>query len=323
MTSPPLEDRYGYEDGRFKKAIDEHFHCSICYNVLKEPVMCRNNEHIFCRGCITIHLTENSRKCPECNEKLTVETLRQAPRLVNNYLSELRINCDYSSRGCHEYIRLEELASHVANCNFAPVKCSNEECRMEVNKGELIHHESTVCEYRKVQCHSCKKLEQDVKEMKEKLEDMAGIKEDVDQVKALLVQMFEKLNFLENSIQISSAINHASNTLMELMEDIVIAGGYNSRDNVLKSVERFSWENSVWKRVSSMSVGRVGATSFVYENQLFVAGGCDSDVIEVLNLNEDQLKWDESVATLPNHCEHLRSVVYQNRVSIFLRMRSD
>jgi hypothetical protein len=135
--------------------------------------------------------------------------------------------------------------------------------------------------------------------------------------------MFEKLNFLENSIQISSAINHASNTLMELMEDIVIAGGYNSRDNVLKSVERFSWENSVWKRVSSMSVGRVGATSFVYENQLFVAGGCDSDVIEVLNLNEDQLKWDESVATLPNHCEHLRSVVYQNRVSIFLRMRSD
>jgi hypothetical protein len=194
---------------------------------------------------------------------------------------------------------------------------------MEVNKGELIHHESTVCEYRKVQCHSCKKLEQDVKEMKEKLEDMAGIKEDVDQVKALLVQMFEKLNFLENSIQISSAINHASNTLMELMEDIVIAGGYNSRDNVLKSVERFSWENSVWKRVSSMSVGRVGATSFVYENQLFVAGGCDSDVIEVLNLNEDQLRWDEYVATLPNHCEHLRSVVYQNRVVFFLRMRSD
>ena len=30
-----------------------------------------------------------------------------------------------------------------------------------------------------------------------------------------------------------------------------------------------------------MSVCRVGATSFVYENQLFVAGGCDSSVIEV------------------------------------------
>ena len=81
----------------------------------------------------------------------------------------------------------------------------------------------------------------------------------------------------------------------------------------LKSVERFSWKNNVWERVASMSVRRVGATSFVYENQLFVTGGCDSRVIEVLNLNEGLLKWDESVAKLPYDCDELRSVVYQNR----------
>ncbi len=59
MACCPTEEKYGYDDSRFEKAVDTHFHCSICYNVLKEPMMCRNNEHIFCRGCITEHLTVN------------------------------------------------------------------------------------------------------------------------------------------------------------------------------------------------------------------------------------------------------------------------
>ena len=296
MACCPTEEKYGYEDSRFEKAVDAHFHCSICYNVLKEPMMCRNNEHIFCRGCITEHLTVNSDKCPECNEDLTVDTLRRAPRVLSNYLSELKIKCDYSNRGCQEYIRLEELDSHVKNCGFAPTKCSNEECQMVINKREIIHHESTVCEYRKVKCHNCVKIEQDV-----------------EGIKALMVQMFEKLRFLENTIQISSAINYASNVLIE---DILVAGGWDSDGNPLKSVERFSWKNNMWERVSAMNVGRKGATSFVYENQVFLAGGCDSRVIEVLNLNEGPLQWDESIAKVPYHCEP-RSVVYQNRAVLF------
>jgi hypothetical protein len=233
---------------------------------------------------------------------LTVETLRKA-RLVSNILSELKIKCDYSNRGCHEYIRLEELDSHVENCGFAPVKCSNEECEMVVDKREIVHHESTACEYRKAKCHNCVKIEQDVEGMNEKMEEM----------KELMVQMFEKLRFLENTVQISSAINYASNVLIE---DILVAGGWDSDRNRLKSVERFSWKNNVWERVSSMNVGRKGATSFVYENHVFVAGGCDSRVIEVLNLNGGPPQWDGSMAKLPYHCEP-RSVVYQNRAVLF------
>jgi hypothetical protein len=66
-----------------------------------------------------------------------------------------------------------------------------------------------------------------------------------------------------------------------------------------------------------MNTGRKGATSFVYENQVFVAGGCCSCVIEVLNLNENHLKWGELVATLPYYCVRLLSVIYQNRVIFF------
>ncbi|CAB4029907.1 kelch 20 [Paramuricea clavata] len=183
MACCPTEENYGYEDSRFEKAVDAHFHCSICYNVLKEPMMCRNNEHIF--------WNERENRKP----------------------------------------------------------CIQRRCRRR-----------------------------------------------------------------EGKFQISSAINHASNMLME---DILVGGGWDSGENALKSVERFSWKKNVWKRVSSMNVGRVGATSFVYENQLFVAGGCDSRVIEVLNLDEDPMQWGESMAKVPYHCQYLRSVVYQNRAGFF------
>ena len=297
MACCPTEEKYGYDDSRFEKDVDAHFHCSICYNVLKEPMMCRNNEHIFCRECITEHLNVNSHTCPECNEDLTVDTLRRA-RLATNYLSELKIKCDYSDRGCQEYIRLAELKCHVGNCGFAPVKCSNEECEMMVNKRELIHHESSVCEYRKVKCHSCKKLEQDMKE-----------------IKMMLVKMCQKLDSLENTVQISSAINHASNPPKK---DILVAGGLNKSTKRLMSVERFSWKNNSWERLSSLNIARKGATSFVYENQVFVAGGYHGEVIEVLKLNKglQQRQWGKFMVTIPYPCE-LRSVVYLNPVVLF------
>ena len=242
--------------------------------------------------------------------------------MISNILSGLKIKCDYSHRGCQEYIRLEELDSHVKNSGFAPVKCSNEECEIIVNKREIIHHESTVCGYRKVKCHNCVKIEQDVEEMNEKMEQkfdevnkrMEKMTADVDGVRRLTAQMFHKLCFLENAIQTSPAVNYASSTFVE---DILVVGGFDIQRKRLKSVERFSFKKNVWDRVSSINVTRVGATSFVYENQVFVAGGYDSPLVDVLNLNEDPLNWKISKTTLPFTCHLLRSVVYPNRAVFF------
>ena len=156
---PTQEKKYGYDDSRFVRYVDEHFHCSICYNVLKEPRMCRNNEHVFCLDCITEHLKVNSQTCPECNDHLKVDTLRR-PRLLTNYLSKLKINCDHASRGCPEFICVENLESHVEICGFSPVMCSNENCGMEINKQDKDHHENEVCEFRKVKCQNCEKMQE-------------------------------------------------------------------------------------------------------------------------------------------------------------------
>ena len=173
----------GYEDERFQHPVGQSFHCGICYNVVKDPTMCRNNEHLFCRACITRSLV-NSQTCPSCVEPLTVETLIQPSQTVMNLLSELKIRCKFFNRGCEKFIELGDLEKHVADCGFAPAVCTNEGCRVEVNKQDLLHHETTVCELRRVQCHSCNEMRQEMDIVKVNLaamnEKLKGIDEKLD-----------------------------------------------------------------------------------------------------------------------------------------------
>ena len=106
----------GYEDSRFelRDPISPSFHCPICMNVLNDPVMCRNNQHYFCRACITKHLT-NTHNCPTCQDELTEDTLVQASRIVLEYLSELRIRCDFFNRGCRDVMK---------SCQYVWLCCS-------------------------------------------------------------------------------------------------------------------------------------------------------------------------------------------------------
>ena len=137
--------------------ISRNFLCLICFSVLKDPVLCPRNQHCFCRGCITKHL-ENSRRCPTCADELTEETLIRPQRMVKDYLDELNIRCVYRDRGCEEIVQLQHLDQHEDSCGFTPAVCGNQGCGAILNKQDLIHHESELCEYRKLKCHSCEEM---------------------------------------------------------------------------------------------------------------------------------------------------------------------
>ncbi len=200
MACCHTEEQYGYEDSRFEKDVDENFHCSICYNVLKEPRTCRNNDHIFCLACISQHLKVNSQTCPECNEHLSVNTLRR-PRVVNNVLSKLKINCEHASRGCPEFTCLEDLKTHVANCGYAPVLCSNAECGMEINKQDKVRHETEVCEYRKVKCHDCGQIQETVGRLEGNLmERQAKVEAAVKEINKKMDKNMERVKQINKEI---------------------------------------------------------------------------------------------------------------------------
>ena len=368
MACCQKEVKYGYDDSRFEKDVDEEFHCSVCYNVLKEPRMCRNNEHIFCLDCISEHLKVNSETCPECNEHLNLDTLRKAPRVLRNYLCKLKINCDHASRGCPQFTCLQELETHVSNCGYAPVLCSNAECGMEINKQDKVHHETEVCEYRRVKCQDCGKMQEVVgrlegrimeldrkveetkkevwnaakntgdkveamneemktasrqtekeneevkkevrevkKEVKDVKENLSKVNKDVDEVKVMMNQVLEKLNMLEHLNKLPSPLEGILNTARE---NILIAGGHGDKTGM----EIFSWEKNGWFKVSPMNEEHVRASSFIYNDQLFVVGGAGSKTIETLDLNELPLKWVKFSRELPFRFDDFQNVVCQQTV---------
>ena len=157
----------GYEENRFEIVVSQRFHCPICFLVLKDPVMCKN-EHYYCSFCIQKHL-ENSSFCPTCLEPLTVHTLKPAPRIVKDYISELNIHCDFHPRGCPEMVQVGHLKRHVANCGFSPVQCSNDGCNVLLNARDKLHHEAEVCDFRKLKCHDCGQLKKEMKEIKDEI----------------------------------------------------------------------------------------------------------------------------------------------------------
>ena len=218
--------KYGYDDARFEKEIDENFYCCICYNVLKEPRTCPNNEHVFCLACIAQHLKVNSQKsCPVCKERLSLDALRR-PRVLNNYLSKLKINCEYASRGCRQFIRVENLETHLENCGHAPVLCSNKKCRMEINRQEKVFHETEICEHRKGKHYDRGQMQEEVKTLKESVKDLDrkveaannGAQKNHDEMKRIVKAMDGRLTQLDRKMD---AINRKPHEIEQVVKEEV------------------------------------------------------------------------------------------------------
>ena len=329
----------GYDEERFVTTINRNFLCLICFNVLKDPVLCPKNQHCFCRGCITKHL-ENSQRCPTCADELTEETLAEPPRMVKDYLDESKIRCVYDDRGCQEIVQLQHLDQHEDSCGFTPTVCTNPGCGATLNKRDLVHHQSEVCEFRKVKCHSCeetkktlaslekkisnmeqnmeKKMNKNTEDMERKLEIVdnevkelkTAVVEAFDQIKDVLVRM--EGNIKENARKVRNAPNGDR-------ENIIVAGGVSNN-----SVEMFNWRRQTWSRLQSMPKKRRGATSFVYNNQVVFAGGycvgpgyLDGMIGMNSHPHPDLSKhWSDCPVKLPAKLRFHRSVLYNDTLMI-------
>ncbi|CAB4016020.1 E3 ubiquitin- ligase NRDP1 [Paramuricea clavata] len=308
---------YGFEEDRFQQAVSQYFNCVICKNVLRDPVMCRDDQHLFCRACINTHLA-NFERCPSCNQELCVHTLREAPRVVTNVLSELKIRCDYYKRGCPKFVELGDLEKHAKECEFGPAICSNQGCFIDVNRRDLTYHERTVCERRRVEFHNCVELRQEMGTMKqtftmmnEKLDMAAGNEE----MKCDLKEMAKQLERISMQLQHGGGMNTKSK--------VVVAGGSNV-DEVLDSVEMFDLSKQAWTLLQPMNRCRSTASAVVYNNQMIVSGGFDNedDVLNSLEAleNLDEVSplstWEAIPAELPQNLFGHQSVVFNDNLIV-------
>ncbi len=316
----------GYDDERFQHPVGQSFHCGICFNVVKDPAMCRHNEHMFCRACITIHLT-NSQTCPSCLEPLTVETLSQPSRTVMNLLSELKIRCRFFNRGCERFIELGELDRHVRDCGFAPAICSNG-CELEMNKQDLLHHETAVCELRRIKCHSCNEIRHEMDTVKLNLAAMNvamnvklhEVGEQLDNkedraeanVKAVEERMIAKVELVEEQLmnKLAESSHHLEADNVEMKKSL---------NEITKQLQRMTQQTSheVQTEQERAKKGIAEADGMEREPKIVVAGGQNLqgtlNSVEMFNLSNGA--WAPLQPTKERR-DSASSVVYNNQILI-------
>ena len=99
---------------------------------------------------------------------------------------------------------------------------------------------------------------------------------------------------------------------------VIVAGGWGPGGKV-NSVEMFNLATRTWTQLQPMRENREGPSSVVYNNQVFVIGGCVSSM-EKLSLNAVQasqsIRWENVPAKLPGQLFEHGSVVYNGRLMV-------
>ncbi|XP_028413343.1 kelch-like protein 34 [Dendronephthya gigantea] len=315
----------GYDTARLKSVFDEGFVCAICLGVLKDPMQCESNEHYFCSGCIKEHLEKTSHTCPVCQDKLTVETLRKAPRIVEDCVSRYKITCDHEGRGCAAVLEIGALQAHIRDCGFTPVSCSNDGCEDVVNNQDVEQHQTKLCRYRTTNCVDCGErmahhkygghgcvLRRDVDEMKK----------DLAEVKATQNEMMNEMR--ESMKRMTTVIKKLNSAVHSMACDIVVIAGREPKTNKpLSSVERFNLFNETWTPLPELRIARYLHAAVMFGSQLLVCGGFTAgnlkdptDSIEVLELNGNPPEWKKFAVNLPIKVAGHKCVAQGNRLLI-------
>ena len=215
-------------------------------------------------------------------QSLTVETLRQATRGVRNMLAELQIRCEFFDRGCGKFVQLENLERHVADCGFAPAVCSNEGCQLEMNKQDLLHHETVVCELRRVKCHSCNDIRREMDTVKVNLAAMNEMldrnqKTQIETLNSKVENVKEKVKAVEENViakveLVQQQLDKQEESNRRLRADI--AQMTKSLNEIMKQLERKTRQTSHEVQAEQMKKGIAEAVGGMErEPKVVIAGG--------------------------------------------------
>jgi hypothetical protein len=131
--------------------------------------------------------------------------------------------------------------------------------------------------------------------------------EGFDEMKDVLVKMEDKIE--ENTRKVR-------NTASGDRGNIIVAGGS------IDSVEMFNWRQRTWSPLQSLPKKRFGATSFVHNNHVTIAGGrCPGQVDDIIRMNINpnpdlSVHWSECPVKLPAKLAYHSSVLYNDHLIV-------
>ncbi|XP_022805210.1 TNF receptor-associated factor 4-like [Stylophora pistillata] len=146
----------GYVD-EFVTEVERDLECSICHFPLKDPVLTRCG-HRFCKECLEENFRwqeadEKPFTCPEDRGTLDRKQDVFPDKATERKILSFAIKCP--SDGCEWTGELRNKETHLNNCLFKVIPCTNENCLEEVQRQQHKQHVTATCQWRILKCSYC------------------------------------------------------------------------------------------------------------------------------------------------------------------------
>jgi len=154
-----IKDLAGIELDRITNAKEsaktiKHLMCSICLNLLLNPVSCSKCQTNFCESCIDAWIKAKRSATENCVNRCDFSKATTPP-IIKGLLSDLQVSCVLKGKGCQEVLNYDELIKHEEECLYQNRACSG--CGEVSIVKEIVEHERG-CDRVLVMCNGCKSL---------------------------------------------------------------------------------------------------------------------------------------------------------------------
>ena len=133
--------------------------CSICLNILRDPLMVDCCGYRFCRGCIESLTSSRGKRCPLCNCRFSAAV---QDKLLKRSLNQKRVYCGHKEAGCEWVGELAQFDKHLnaqpdtykrmTGCSYQKLKCIY--CSASFQHCKMTEHELN-CPERVMTCEYC------------------------------------------------------------------------------------------------------------------------------------------------------------------------
>ena len=316
----------GFDIKRFRESdIKEEFICPICCDILEDPVLFEECEHVFCRQCIEEWLQSCQPKhCPIDRQEISEKSLRPPQRSFRNLITNLLISCDFSANGCQEYIKIDGLSVHSSNCAFNPV-IMNQDIECPSSCGAIVKRSGSIDEHNCVShlktiiannnnmieilmSQNEELLEQNLLMKNERQEVLTKYNEAIKQLEALSAENREISIEMSNTKQKLSEMSHKSDQINATKDKTI--------DDMKTQIRELKKENQRLRELSDFSQNEVQLERLVSETPIET-----SELISFESFNNEMLLNDSNTETIDSDVLSIETSLENRKLVETLRMR--
>ena len=221
-------------------SLSDFITCEICYNILLDPICCKNCKKKYCKKCINSYFNNktnnNQNRCPICRKFFESCEIDQTTKDLFNVI---KLKCFYF-KNCKEILIYDNFIKHINSCEKGEYKCNTKNCYFIGYLDSIIPH-LYECGLSNIECKFCLKnypkiiFDEHFEKCKNEIFSCIYCNEKMKKYK---INEHEKLNCLKYPVKCK---NCGEKILREKLNEH-LSNKFNCYENRIKKLEKQNYE---------------------------------------------------------------------------------